>query len=77
VTDGVRAFISYSHLDRGPFDEFVVALSPLRQQGLLTEWSDVELKPGDIWYDRLSRRRTGCGSACNFDPLLGVIGVQN
>ena len=35
-----------------------------------------EMTPGEAWA-LLNRSPSDCYSACNFDPLKGVIGVQN
>ncbi len=46
MTPPLRAFISYSHVDKTFRDRLEVALSLLKRQGLIEAWSDVRLTPG-------------------------------
>ena len=43
----LRAFISYSHTDESLKDEFVKHLHPLKRLGLLENWHDRKIRPGD------------------------------
>ncbi len=42
-------FISYSHRDREWLSRLLAHLGVLQQEGLVKEWSDQKLKPGDDW----------------------------
>ncbi|TMQ23820.1 MAG: TIR domain-containing protein [Deltaproteobacteria bacterium] len=44
-------FISYSHKDRSFFEAFHRNLGPAVSKGLLSVWSDQEIKPGHRWAD--------------------------
>jgi internalin A len=47
VTSAPKLFISYSHLDEQQWkDEFVKHLSPLRDQGLISDWNDRKIEAG-------------------------------
>lgn len=56
MSQGVKAFISYAHADREAFNMLSASLLPLREQGLLGAWTDLELMPGDVWYNTLMDR---------------------
>lgn len=49
-----RAFISYSHRDEAFRDELLAHLAPLRHRGLIEEWHDRRLVPGDPLDDTIS-----------------------
>jgi serine/threonine protein kinase len=42
-------FISYSHKDRAIFEAFKKNLGPAASKGLLSVWSDEDIKPGTKW----------------------------
>jgi serine/threonine protein kinase len=42
-------FISYSHKDRAIFEAFKKNLHPAESKGLLSVWSDTQIKPGTKW----------------------------
>jgi TIR domain len=43
----LKAFVSYSHADEGLKDEFIKHLHPLQRLGLIENWNDRKIKPGD------------------------------
>lgn len=45
----VRAFVSYSHADSKMKADLLTHLAPLRRLGLVSDWNDGEIKPGDEW----------------------------
>lgn len=45
----VKLFVSYAHKDARYRDEFHEALSPLRRRGLIEEWFDGEIVPGEAF----------------------------
>jgi len=47
----INVFISYSHQDTAIFSKLVAGLASLREDGLLAAWSDLEIRPGDVWRD--------------------------
>ncbi len=47
VNRKLKAFVSYSHADDGLKDEFLKHLRPLQRLGLLENWNDRNIKPGD------------------------------
>jgi serine/threonine protein kinase len=56
-------FISYSHKDKAIFEVFKKNLSPIASKGLLSVWSDQDIKPGAKWAseirDALAKTRVG------------------
>lgn len=47
--NSVSIFISYAHKDERYKDELVKHLSSLKRQGLVHEWNDRQLVPGNLW----------------------------
>ncbi|MDQ0506057.1 toll/interleukin-1 receptor domain-containing protein [Xanthobacter agilis] len=45
----VTAFISYSHVDAKLKTDLLKHLAPLKRLGLIDDWHDQEIKPGDEW----------------------------
>jgi hypothetical protein len=45
----VQAFVSYSHVDLKLKNELLKHLAPLRRLGIVADWQDGEIKPGDEW----------------------------
>jgi Protein kinase domain/TIR domain len=44
-----KTFIAYSRADQTEKDFFVKHLSPLEKSGLITIWTDANIKPGELW----------------------------
>ena len=44
-----KIFISYSHLDENYKDQLLVHLSSLKRRGIINEWHDRKLIPGQDW----------------------------
>ena len=44
----MNTFISYSHKDRGAFEQLNVHLTNLIRNGIINSWSDVEISPGQV-----------------------------
>jgi len=51
-----KIFYSYSHKDRDLRDRLAVFLAPLKHKQMITEWSDQEIMPGDLWDGEISRK---------------------
>lgn len=49
VTKNISLFISYSHKDEPIKDELVKHLSGIRRMGLISEWNDRKILPGEEW----------------------------
>ena len=47
--DAVTVFFSYSHKDKALRDELARHLRPLKISGIITDWHDGEIVPGDEW----------------------------
>lgn len=47
--EAVTVFFSYSHKDRALRDELANHLKPLTQSGMIADWHDGEILPGDNW----------------------------
>jgi hypothetical protein len=52
--NALRLFLSYSHKDDKLRQELSAHLSPLRQQGLIAEWTDRKIGAGSEWKDEIS-----------------------
>jgi tetratricopeptide (TPR) repeat protein len=48
-TAGVNIFYSYSHKDEELCKKLITALSPLRREGLINNWYDRKIGPGEEW----------------------------
>jgi hypothetical protein len=55
TNDPINAFICYSHKDEELKLQLQAHLSPLRRCGLLSTWSDRQIKPGTDWQKELSQ----------------------
>src|SRR4051812_22460308 len=55
---GLRLFYSYAHEDEYFRARLDVHLSALRNEGAITEWSDVELYPGESWHESIRYKLT-------------------
>jgi TIR domain len=49
-----RLFISYSHRDREYVDLFIEALFPMKREGLVSEWHDHMIRPGEAWQQSIA-----------------------
>ena len=52
----MRAFISYSHQDEAATNRLKVHLAVLRDEGLIDDWHDREILPGEVIDDVISRQ---------------------
>ncbi len=52
---GVKLFISYAHKDEDFKDELRAHLSGLKQKGLIKEWDDRAILPGQVWDDEIKQ----------------------
>jgi len=50
-----NVFISYAHEDDGLRDELVKHLAVLRQQGLISDWHDRQIRAGQSWEAEIAR----------------------
>ena len=48
-----QAFISYSHEDERFLNELRTHLKPYLRKDALTAWSDKQIKPGAVWFDKI------------------------
>jgi hypothetical protein len=56
----VQAFISYSHKDEALLNLLRDHLAPLRRRGLIVDWHDRRILPGDRWDREISDHLEGC-----------------
>lgn len=54
-TQALKVFVSYSHADEKLKNSVLHHLKPLERMGLITEWHDRKLLPGDAWGDVISQ----------------------
>jgi hypothetical protein len=52
-TTGLKLFISYSHSDEGPIERFTKHLAPLKTKGLIKEWYDRKITPGNEFQGKI------------------------
>jgi formylglycine-generating enzyme required for sulfatase activity len=57
-TRPISLFYSYSHKDEDLRLRLVAHLAPLRRGGLIAEWHDRKLEPGDAWKSEIDRHLT-------------------
>lgn len=50
----VKVFISYAHKDEAHKDALIEHLAILRRSGIISEWHDREIVPGQNWKDQIS-----------------------
>jgi hypothetical protein len=50
----VKAFISYAHKDESHKEALVEHLATLRRSGMISEWNDRKIIPGENWEDVIS-----------------------
>ncbi len=50
----VKVFVTYAHQDRTFYEQLEKHLSLLTQEGVITTWTDRELKPGSEWANAIS-----------------------
>ena len=53
---GVRAFISYAHVDAALLKDLTAHLSALKHEGLVDAWDDRQILAGDAWADEIDTR---------------------
>ena len=46
-------FYSYAHADEGLRDQLEKHLRQLQRQGLISEWHDRKILPGEMWADKI------------------------
>lgn len=56
----VQVFISYSHKDDALLDVLRAHLAPLKQQGLIADWHDRRILPGDDWNREINEQLERC-----------------
>jgi TIR domain len=56
----VQTFISYSHKDEALLNLLCDHLAPLRRQGLIDDWHDRRIVPGDRWDSEISEHLERC-----------------
>lgn len=50
----VKAFISYAHKDESHKEALVEHLATLKRNGIISEWHDRKIIPGESWKDAIS-----------------------
>ena len=60
MTSPVQLFISYSHKDEALLNSLRDHLAPLRLQGLIADWHDRRIVPGDHWDHEISEQLEHC-----------------
>lgn len=51
----ISIFYSYSHKDKAYRDKLKTHLSVMRRQGLISEWHDQDILPGQVWTDEINK----------------------
>ena len=51
--DQHKIFVSYSHRDPKALQELERFLKPLGREGLIVNWTDNQIKPGEDWYAKI------------------------
>ena len=51
--DNHKIFVSYSHRDPKALQELERFLKPLGREGLITNWTDQQIRPGEDWHDKI------------------------
>ncbi|MBF0155382.1 MAG: SUMF1/EgtB/PvdO family nonheme iron enzyme [Magnetococcales bacterium] len=51
-----RVIISYSHADAGLLVHFLPFLKTLEDDGLVTVWSDKDIRPGENWQNKITQK---------------------
>ena len=54
MSEPLKVFITYSHVNRDAKKELIKRLAVMRQQGMITIWHDNEILPGDKWREDVS-----------------------
>ena len=49
IKDPIQVFVSYSHKDEALRDRLSAHLSSLERTGVIVEWHDRRIPPGDEW----------------------------
>lgn len=55
LTDQKQIFISYSHKDARWLDRLQVHLKPLERLGKFSVWSDIDIRPGELWKEEIEK----------------------
>jgi len=51
----ISVFYSYSHKDKAYRDKLKTHLSVMRRQGLISEWYDQDIMPGQEWNNEINK----------------------
>ena len=51
--DKPKIFVSYSHRDPKALQELERFLKPLGREGLIVNWTDNQIKPGEDWHAKI------------------------
>ena len=62
----LKLFISYNHKDEGHIEEFKKHLAPLKQKGLIEEWYDRKIIPGENWEKEIENNLIYADIICLF-----------
>ena len=69
MNNKLKIFISYSHLDERFIDEFKKHLVPLKGKGLVEEWHDRKILPGEDYQSKIDYNLEDADIICLF-PLI-------
>lgn len=62
-----KIFISYAHKDEKYKEELVEHMSGLRRAGIISEWNDRKIVPGQNWSEQISPLcQDSCRLICYF-----------
>jgi hypothetical protein len=50
-----RIFVSYSHRDKKPFNEFKTMMAPAIRKGIVDIWDDTKMAPGVKWREEIEK----------------------
>ncbi|MEW6066892.1 MAG: TIR domain-containing protein [Nitrospirota bacterium] len=63
----LKLFISYSHLDKKPYiEQFKKHIAPLKDNGLIEEWYDRKILPGEDHQNKIDNNLEGTDIICLF-----------
>jgi len=66
MNNKLKIFISYSHLDERFIDEFKKHLAPLKDKGLVEEWYDRKILPGEDYQSKIDYNLEDADIICLF-----------
>ena len=71
MNEPLKVFITYSHEDTNSKNKLRQRLAVMEQQGMITIWHDNEIRPGDKWYEDISK------NLADSDILLYLVSTSS